>query len=85
MSEALPATPAAKPKRAVRTPGTAPLPETPPQVIDATPAGLPNAIDIDAKAITGPVLTRQGWVVPDAEHLAKQRKLAALQAELAKG
>lgn len=25
---------------------------------------LPNAIDIDPKAITGPVLTRQGWVCP---------------------
>lgn len=26
---------------------------------------LPNAIDIDAKAIKAPVLTKQGWVCPD--------------------
>lgn len=26
---------------------------------------LPNAIDIDAKEIRGPVLTKQGWVCPD--------------------
>lgn len=26
---------------------------------------LPNAIDIDPRTIRGPVLTRQGWVVPD--------------------
>lgn len=26
---------------------------------------LPNAIDIDAKTIRGPVLTKQGWVCPD--------------------
>lgn len=27
--------------------------------------GLPNAIDIDARYIRGPVLTKQGYVVPD--------------------
>ena len=27
-------------------------------------ADLPNAIDIDPKAIKAPVLTRQGWVCP---------------------
>ena len=89
MSEALPETPEAapdaKPKRKVRTPGSAPAAEASVEVSDATSAGLPNAIDVDPRAITGPVLTRQGWVVPDAEHLAKQRRLAALQAELSKG
>lgn len=39
--------------------------------------GLPNAIDIDAKTIEAPVLTRQGWVVPDEEH---RKQLKALQA-----
>jgi len=32
---------------------------------DDGPAPLPNAIDIDAKTIKGPVLTAQGWVCPD--------------------
>lgn len=37
-----------------------------PSVSGAPAAGeLPNAIDIDAKAIRGPVLTKQGWVCPD--------------------
>lgn len=74
------AAPAAK-KRAVRTPGAAPAPEAAPAV-DTSAAGLPNAIDVDPRAITGPVLTRQGWVVPDAEYIAKKRKLAAMQREL---
>ena len=28
-------------------------------------AGLPNAIDVDARFLRGPVLTKQGYVVPD--------------------
>jgi hypothetical protein len=43
---------------------------------------LPNAIDVDAKTINGPVLTRQGWVVPDEAHQAKLRKRAELEREL---
>lgn len=31
----------------------------------AADEGLPNAIDIDPRAIKGPVLTRQGYVCPD--------------------
>lgn len=61
--------------RTLRTPGQ-PLPKTPePGEMDvgaeAAPAEagpvsqLPNAIDIDAKAIRSPVLTNQGWVCPD--------------------
>lgn len=70
-------------RRRVSTPGGDAKPAVvPAAVVDD---GLPNAIDIDPRAITGPVLTRQGWVVPDAEYIAKQRKLAALQAEMAKG
>lgn len=58
--------------RIIRTPGEAKsraddieadeLPSTP---VVVSVAGLPNAIDIDPKAISGPVLTRQGWVCPD--------------------
>lgn len=62
-------------------PNAQPVPETPTQ---ESRADLPNAIDIDPRAITGPVLTRQGWVVPDEAHLAKQRRLAELQRELGK-
>ena len=65
--------------RTIRTPG-APAPVAVPEVTELAdevveaaapvaepdePQGLPNAIDIDAKAIKGPVLTRQGWVCPD--------------------
>lgn len=38
-----------------------PLPETP---RPAMPEGTPNAIDVDPTRITGPVLTRQGWICP---------------------
>ncbi len=31
---------------------------------EAATADLPNAIDVDPTKITGPVLTRQGWVCP---------------------
>lgn len=77
-------TPAAEPaatKRKVRTPGAvAPTPAAEPAAVDS---GLPNAIDIDPRKITAPVLTRQGWVVPDAEYIAKQRKFEAMRKELA--
>jgi hypothetical protein len=52
--------------RTIRTPGAAAA-DTPDDAPAAQPAaddGLPNAIDIDPKTITGPVLTRQGWVCP---------------------
>lgn len=67
--------------RAVRTPGAtsqaptntdgseAPTSAAAPEALPVatTPAldDLPNAIDIDAKTIRGPVLTKQGWVCPD--------------------
>ena len=55
--------------KAIQTPGGA----DPKPAADALPvsapvvdtAGLPNAVDIDARFIRGPVLTRQGYVVPD--------------------
>lgn len=61
-------------RRKAQTPGQPPelddedTPETPGQplpVAAAAPSGLPNAIDIDPKAIKAPVLTNQGWVCPD--------------------
>lgn len=53
--------------RTVKTPGGAPAESTP----AAAPAAavesgdLPNAVDINPKALRGPVLTRQGYVCPD--------------------
>lgn len=44
--------------------------------------GMPNAIDIDPKTIEAPVLTRQGWVVPDEEHRKLLRDLAAAKKKL---
>lgn len=38
----------------------APIPQTPQPVA----GDLPNHVDVDAKTITAPVLTRQGWVCP---------------------
>ena len=52
--------------RAPRTPGVVEQPEPPVEVApdaSVTP-DLPNAIDIDARAITAPVMTKQGWVCP---------------------
>ncbi len=66
--------------RAPRTPGAPVQPAHETQQADA--ADLPNAIDIDARSITAPVLTRQGWVVPDEAHLLAQRKLAEAKATL---
>lgn len=53
--------------RTIKTPGALPAaPETAePEAQATTATGLPNAIDIDAKKIKGPVLTNQGWVCPD--------------------
>lgn len=52
----------AKGKRPTRLPGQAPAAaEAPKPVADD---GVPNAIDVDPHTIKGPVLTRQGWVVP---------------------
>lgn len=61
-------------KRRKKVPGEVPPPETVVKQDDET-AGLPNAIDIDARVIKGPVLTKQGWVVPDEAYQAEQRKL----------
>ena len=61
-----PAAPAVS-TRKVRMPGRQAVvqAETPPDQAAATDADLPNSIDIDPKTISGPVLTRQGWVCPD--------------------
>lgn len=51
--------------RTPRTPGvTAPAPEPITEVKRTAEDELPNAVDIDATKIAGPVLTKQGWVVP---------------------
>ena len=43
-------------------------------VAPAVPADeLPNAIDVDARTIPGPVLTKQGWVCPDEAYQAAHR------------
>ena len=55
--------------RTIRTPGAAAaaaeIPAEAPAVV-AADEGLPNAIDVDVRAITAPVLTRQGWLCPAA-------------------
>jgi hypothetical protein len=66
--------------RTPRVPGAAARAEPAPQVVDQ--GSLPNAIDIDPRAIEAPVLTRQGWVVPDEEYRTKAKKVAAMQREL---
>lgn len=54
--------------KAPRVPGATttstaqPLPET---KVAPLPAETPNSVDVDPKKITGPVLTRQGWICPD--------------------
>jgi hypothetical protein len=54
--------------RTPRVPGAAPAANPDAQAPTAAALDhLPNAIDIDAKKITGPVLTKQGWVCPDEE------------------
>ena len=35
------------------------------QLAPAPEADAPNCIDVDAKTLTAPMLTRQGWVCPD--------------------
>lgn len=61
----------AKQPRVPGTPAETPSDETPasaPVVVAAEPSGdLPNAIDVNSRAIRGPVLTKQGWVVPDED------------------
>lgn len=55
-------------KKPTKIPGDAPTSEPLPESAApaaAADAGLPNAIDIDARFLRGPVLTKQGYVVPD--------------------
>lgn len=51
----------------IKTPGDAAPVEAVVATGTAAPevAGLPNAVDVDARWLKGPVLTRQGWVTPD--------------------
>ena len=37
-----------------------------PTVQEPAPAGAPNALDLDVNKLTGPVLTKQGWLVPES-------------------
>lgn len=74
------AAPAAK-GRKMRVPGAQPQ-----AAADAAPAADDgpqlNAIDVDARAILGPVLTRQGWVVNDeAWQKANPAEFAKLRAK----
>lgn len=52
----------AAPKRTTRVPGQAAAPAAPEATV--VDDGLPNSVDVDPAKITGPTLTRQGWVVP---------------------
>ena len=53
-------------RKPAQVPGAAPeqSDEAPAAATEQPNADLPNAIDIDPKAIKAPVLTRQGWVCP---------------------
>ena len=52
-------------KKPAQVPSAAAVePSAPESAAVDEPVGLPNAVDIDARFIKGPVLTRQGWVVP---------------------
>jgi len=75
--------------RAVRTPGV-PVESAAPEadavaVVEQAQEDLPNAIDVDARIIKGPVMTRQGWVIPDEawqkdnrDELARLRQAAGV-------
>ncbi len=68
--------------RQTRTPGAFAQPQAAePAAADPNEPTL-NAADVDAKTITAPVLTRQGWVVPDEEHLRNQRAVADAKRKL---
>ena len=61
--------------RLPRTPGA--LAQPSPVVVAQSPDdGLPNAVDVDPARIIGPVLTRQGWVVPPSRTPQEQAALA---------
>lgn len=52
-------------RRRLRTPGERQaVPDSPVPAVVADD-GLPDADSIDPKKLTGPVLTRQGWLCPD--------------------
>lgn len=51
--------------KTVQTPGGAPEAAAAPAAAPAVDDGMPNAVDVDARFLRGPVLTRQGWVTPD--------------------
>jgi hypothetical protein len=64
---------------ATSEPTSTPIPASAPVDGEQTD-GLPNSIDIDPRAIRGPVLTKQGWVVPDeAWQKANPAEFQALQ------
>ncbi len=50
--------------KATQVPGAA-EPAAAPAAAPAADSSLPNAVDVDARALRGPVLTRQGYVCPD--------------------
>lgn len=56
-------------KKPVQIPGGAATAPADAADVDSAPADndLPNAVDVEAKYLRGPVLTKQGWVVPDED------------------
>lgn len=61
--------------RTPRTPGAAPE-QAAAVAVEPTSDGLPNAVDVDPHRILGPVLSRQGWVVPPSRTPQEQAALA---------
>lgn len=55
---------AKKPAQIPGAPVETPVDAAQPAVVPGE-AGLPNSIDVDARFLRGPVLTKQGYVVPD--------------------
>lgn len=53
-------------KKPTQIPGAAAVDEQAPDA-PAEDVGLPNSVDVDARYLKGPMLTRQGWVVPNEE------------------
>ena len=62
---ALPTTQPASAQRVARLPGQAPSVAAQLGTADSATTNLPLAQEVNAKSIRGPVLTKQGWVVPD--------------------
>lgn len=59
-------TPGVEPVRAVETiVEDAQALYSPPEIVDATPKGLPAPAEIDPTTLRRPVLTAEGWLCPE--------------------